>query len=96
MSEETARAEAIASQVIDLDETQILALTVPESLPDPEWERFKAELQRILDGSERNTEKLAVVVLREGMKLEALDAADLKKIGLVKRSPDSWRGFGHW
>jgi hypothetical protein len=74
----------IAHHVLDLKRTELLVLTIPEDMPDRDFERFKCDLRSILNGSGIKTDALAIIVLREGMTIEALDEKALQACGLLR------------
>lgn len=80
-----ARAEAIASQVVDLKETEVLVLRLPEDMgtPDEVFKEFRRELSRLLP---EGVGKVRVIVLRHDMKLESFGAKALAKVGLSTRN----------
>jgi hypothetical protein len=82
----TARAEAIASQVVDLEETEVLVLRLPEDMHtgDQVFEQFRRELRRLLP--EHLTTPTRAIVLAHNMELETFDAEKLARVGLAIRA----------
>lgn len=92
----TTRAQAIASQVVDIKDTEILLLRLPPDLctTDAAFENFAAELRTILAQGHTVENPVRIVVLRHDMELERVDPEMLAKIGLRRtdrppgRSPE--------
>jgi hypothetical protein len=80
------RAVEIAAQVMDLKETEVFVLRMPEGMrvTEGDFQRFRDELRRLLPEAVRST--VRVIVLRAGMQLESLDVGTLAELGLRKAS----------
>lgn len=78
----TARAEAIASQVVDLKDTEVLVLRCPPDMSTlgQAFEEFRRELRRLLPKDAGN---VRAIVLRSDMELDCYTAEELARVGLA-------------
>lgn len=74
--------EEIATQVLNLREAELLVLYVPGMLDDVALSSLRRQLTQLVPDDVRK--RASVVVLREGMRLDLLTDADLKRVGLQR------------
>lgn len=74
--------EEIATQVLNLREAELLVLYVPGMLDDVALSSLRRQLTQLVPDDVRK--RASVVVLREGMRLDQLTDADLKRVGLQR------------
>lgn len=82
IDETTARAEAIASQVVNLQDTEVLVLRCPPGMDTlgHTFDQFRNELRRLLP---EGTGNVRAIVLRSDMELTSYGEEDLAKVGLA-------------
>ena len=82
--EATTRAQAIASQVVNLKDAEVLVLRLPDdmSTADKAFDEFRKELRRLLPPGAGVTR---AIVLRQDMKLESFSSEELAAVGLSTR-----------
>jgi len=83
-NEATTCAEAIASQVVDLKDTEVLVLKLPPEMDtgSEEFDRLRTELRRLLP-PEAGT--IRAIVLRSDMEMQDFNAEALARVGLSTR-----------
>lgn len=87
----TACVEAIASQIVDLEETEVLVLRLPVGMATAgqPFEQFRKELRRLLP--ESIEEPVRAIVLRSDMELESFDAEQLARVSLSTRKAPPYK-----
>ena len=81
----TTSAEAIASQVANLKDAEVLILRLPERMHhgDAAYRQFAAEMRKLIPKD--SIDSVRIIVLRHDMELEQFDAEQLAAVGLALR-----------
>lgn len=84
------RAEAIASQVVNLKETEVLVLRLPPDMDtaDGVFEQFRRDLRSLLP---EGVGQIRAIVLRHDMQLEDYDGKALARVGLSSRDSPPYK-----